>query len=566
MLIIMSMITDFPSLNLADPLLKAVESLGFTAPTSVQAQVIPAALAGGDLMVSSQTGSGKTAAFLLPLLHQLLSREGGLRNAGPTPEVLVLCPTRELAQQVAADAIALVRFVRGLRIATVVGGMPYGRQIAQLRGAQVVIATPGRLLDLQSGGNIPLHGVQQLVVDEADRMLDLGFADDLRAIHELCENLTQTLMFSATFASKIMRLAESMMTTPTRIELATAQDKHANITQTLHWADNASHKHQLLTHWLEQPELEQAVVFASTQADSEAIADELRAKGFQASCLHGAMPQKVRNRRLDALRRGHTQILVATDVAARGIDVPSISHVINFGLPMKPEDYVHRIGRTGRAGRSGIAVTLAEPKERHKIRAIESYTRQPIAAMIVPGLEPKIQSREARPSRGGPRHGGGGGGRREYAKPAYSESRYTESRQEGARGRTFGERGQKAYPKPEFRDGETRPARREFGRNEGAARPAVAPRSNERSNEARAPRFEERSGGFRERTERGSERRFEERAASGRTARPAFRDGEEAPRRPSVKPRSEFRPSSGGGGYVKRRDNAAGARPRFIQD
>jgi superfamily II DNA/RNA helicase len=435
-------VSTFEALGLAAPLLHAVAQLGFTQPTSVQAQAIPAALKGGDWMVSSQTGSGKTAAFLLPMLHRLLNAGAPTQTRVATPRAVVLCPTRELAQQVAADAIDLMRgvgdamradskhhpmrdAVRGLRVATVVGGMPFGKQLFDLRGAQLVIATPGRLLDLHTRGQIALDGTQVLVVDEADRMLDLGFAEDLAAIQDATAAREQTLMFSATFAPRIMALASKLMRTPGRLELATAHDVHADITQTLHWADNMGHKQKLLEHWLSDAEVDQAVVFASTQGDTEAIAEALQQMGHSAIALHGAMPQAVRNRRLQNVRDGRVRVLVATDVAARGLDVPSISHVINFGLPMKAEDYVHRIGRTGRAGRSGVAITIAEHRERGKIRAIEAYTRQPIQTREIAGLEPTPQKpRPAKPlpgqrhgqGQGRGRPGGfGGGGRRDGA-------------------------------------------------------------------------------------------------------------------------------------------------------
>ena len=432
-------VSNFEALGLASPLLHAVAQLGFTQPTSVQAQAIPAALKGGDWMVSSQTGSGKTAAFLLPMLHRLLNAGAPTQTKVATPRAVVLCPTRELAQQVAADAIDLMRgvgdamradskhhpmrdAVRGLRVATVVGGMPFGKQLFDLRGAQLVIATPGRLLDLHTRGQIALDATQVLVVDEADRMLDLGFAEDLAAIQDATAAREQTLMFSATFAPRIMALATKVMRSPGRLELATAQDVHADITQTLHWADNMGHKQKLLEHWLSDAEVDQAVVFASTQTDTEAIAEALQQMGHSAIALHGAMPQSVRNRRLQNVRDGRVRVLVATDVAARGLDVPSISHVINFGLPMKAEDYVHRIGRTGRAGRSGVAITIAEHRERGKIRAIEAYTRQPIQAREIAGLEPTPPKPRPTKPLPGQRHGQGrgrpggfGGGRRDGA-------------------------------------------------------------------------------------------------------------------------------------------------------
>ena len=491
--------TEFQSFALAASLLKNVAELGYTEATAVQAQVIPAALAGGDLLVSSQTGSGKTAAFLLPLINQLIEANP---NSSPVPgraqpKVLVLCPTRELAQQVTADAVNLVRGMKGIRIATVMGGMPYGKQIQALKGALLVVATPGRLLDLCDSKAIRLDDVKQLVIDEADRMLDMGFADDLEAIDKRCAGRNQTLMFSATFAPKIMSLANALTTDAKRIELAHAGDKHANIEQKLHWADSNSHKHKLLEHILADANLDQAVVFASTQVESEKIADTLRANGYEATALHGAMPQAVRMRRLESLRKGHTKILVATDVAARGIDVPRISHVINFGLPMKPEDYTHRIGRTGRAGRNGVAITLVEHRDRAKIRNIERFTQQDIVASVIAGLEPQAKPSfgggGGRPGGGGGRPGGnrsgGGGGR--YGSGARSESRsggggggnrsgnHFESRSSDSRPASSGDsRPSSGDSRPGNRFADSRPARSADSRpaRTGDSRPSAGPR------------------------------------------------------------------------------------------
>ncbi len=466
----------FLTLDLAPELIKACMDLGYTQPTPVQTKVIPLALPTEgadkgakkyiDLMVSSQTGSGKTAAFLLPVLHTLLKQmaqaEADERQAyeeavaqaaakgeaapkrpkrkdptnarnfkAPTPGALIVCPTRELAQQVAHDAIDLVQHCRGLRVANIVGGMPYQLQIAKLQNANLVVATPGRLLDLQRSMQIKLDQVQFLVVDEADRMLDLGFSDDLAEINQLTIDRKQTMMFSATFAPRIQQLAARVMREPQRVSIDNPQEKHVNIKQVLYWADNAQHKRKLLDHWLRDTGINQAIVFASTQIECDGLANDLQQDGFDAVALHGALSQGLRNRRLMALRQGQVQILVATDVAARGIDVPTITHVFNFGLPMKAEDYTHRIGRTGRAGRDGLAITFAELRDRRKIFDIEAYTRQPIKAEVVDGLEPKQRipeaprpgfagrngggGRDARgPGRGfaGPREGGFGGGER----------------------------------------------------------------------------------------------------------------------------------------------------------
>lgn len=471
----------FAVLGLAPELLAAVADLGFTQPTTVQNQAIGLAMSQGegvafnDLMVSSQTGSGKTAAFLLPVLHTLLAQQAAERAASERdaaealargeaqpkrarksplnprhfkaaePGALILCPTRELAQQVAHDAIDLVKHCKGLRIANVVGGMPYQMQIARLQNANLVVATPGRLLDLQRSGQIKLEGVQFLVVDEADRMLDLGFAEDLAEVHQLTANRRQTMMFSATFASRIQQLATRVMRNPRRVQVDSPQEKHANIKQVLFWADNATHKRQLLDHWLRDTNIDQAIVFATTKVECDALANDLQQAGFAAVSLHGDLPQGLRNRRLMALRSGQVQFLVATDVAARGIDVPTITHVFNFGLPMKSEDYTHRIGRTGRAGRDGLAVTFAEFRDRRKITDIEVYSRQRFQAEVVPGLEPKARPAPA-PRAGfgakraapGHREGRGFGGG--YGKaPGFGKASFGKSG-ERARGDRFAKR------------------------------------------------------------------------------------------------------------------------------
>ncbi len=437
----------FAQLGLMPELVRAVADLGYTQPTTVQAQVIPKSLHGDshrDLMVSSQTGSGKTAAFLLPILHDLenLRREKDRaesqewsqklkeaeaagspppkkpRRKNPTdkrffkaaqPQALILCPTRELAQQVAHDAIGLVQYIKGVRIASIIGGLPYAQQVARLQNASLVVATPGRLLDLERGGQIKLDQVQYLVLDEADRMLDLGFAEDLEAVHALTEKRSHTLMFSATFAPRIQSLAANLMRQPERIQIDSPQERHANITQTLYWADHSAHRRKLLDHMLRDTAINQAIVFASTQVECDGLAQDLADAGFSAAALHGALSQGMRNRRLGQLRDGRIQFLVATDVAARGIDVSTISHVFNYGLPMKAEDYVHRIGRTGRAGREGIAITIAEFRDRFRIKDIEFYTKQVLSTGLIPGLEPKAAPPQPKKGFGGGKGSGASG-------------------------------------------------------------------------------------------------------------------------------------------------------------
>jgi superfamily II DNA/RNA helicase len=386
---------NFDTLGLHEALTKAVADSGYDTATEVQQQAIPAALQGRDLMVSASTGSGKTASFILPALQRILAARADTtqkRERGTVygPRILVLTPTRELAIQVAKAAETYGRHVQGLRVATVVGGVPYPAQLKALRGPlDILISTPGRLLDHLQTGKAVLSHVDVLVLDEADRMLDMGFIDDITTIADHLPKERQTVMFSATFAGNVGNLARNLLRDPQRIDVASHTDTHANIEQRLHWADNNHHKNALLDHILTQREMEQALVFTSTQRDADWLADRLADMGHHVASLHGGHPQGRRNRVLQGLRSKQLKILVATDVAARGIDVPTISHVINYGLPMKAEDYVHRIGRTGRAGRNGLAVTLAERMDAGMIRRIQHFTTQNIPVTTVAGLEPK---------------------------------------------------------------------------------------------------------------------------------------------------------------------------------
>ncbi|QPF32483.1 DEAD/DEAH box helicase [Acinetobacter lwoffii] len=536
----------FADFSLDDSLTQALDALGFTTPTPVQEQAIPAALEGKDLLVSSQTGSGKTAAFLLPTLNALANQDTLVpfkdrMKAVTQPNILVISPTRELAQQVCQDAIAFVRHMKGVRIAAIMGGMPFGKQIQQLKGAQVVVATPGRLLDLVNRRQIKLDKVDALIVDEADRMLDLGFSEDLEAIGELAANRKQTLMFSATFAPRIITLAERMMNDPMRISIETGHSTNTDITQTLHWTDGFEHKKKLLTHWLNEEDVDQAVVFASTQEDTDMLAEELAEAGLSVVALHGAMPQTVRNRRLRSIREGRAKILVATDVAARGLDVPTISHVINFGLPMKNEDYVHRIGRTGRAGRTGKAITLATYRERGKIRALEDFLDARLNVSEIEGLEPSPPP--ARGSRDGAGRGRGrDGGRRDGGRGGFGGGRRFEGESNFKRREGGDDRPRRSFDdkprgeRPAF--GEDRP-RRDFG-----DRPA--------------PR---REGGFGDRPQRSFDDRpkrdFGDRAAPRREG--GF--GDRPQRSFDDRPKRDF-----GDRAAPRREGGFGDRPRSNDD
>jgi superfamily II DNA/RNA helicase len=437
---------SFDTLGLPEILLAAVREAGYETATQVQAQAIPQGLAGADLMVSSRTGSGKTAAFLLPILAQLLAhreanpgvlpaampgrsfhasprnQRGGPRaprsNApAVNPKALVLAPTRELAQQVAQMAMQLGRGIPGFSVCTIVGGMPYQAQLQRLRfGADLVIATPGRLQDIAAQVPAMLTEIKTLVLDEADRMLDLGFIDDIEAIAAMLPKERQTVMFSATFDGRVGSLARELLNEPQRIEVVSDSVQKALIEQRLHWADHPMHRAALLEHLLADATVDQAVVFASTQIEAEQMANQLAELGHAVAALHGGMPQGKRNRTLMGLRRRELRVLVATDVAARGIDVPTISHVINVGLPMKAEDYVHRIGRTGRAGRTGLAITLALREDLPRLRRLQAYTKDALTPSRVEGLEPKKPDPVIFSERG-PRTGGfeGGGERRPFA-------------------------------------------------------------------------------------------------------------------------------------------------------
>jgi superfamily II DNA/RNA helicase len=379
---------SFSSLGLDSSLLDNLARLGYAEPTPVQRAAIPAALAGGDLLVSSQTGSGKTAAFVLPGLERLRSAAA---RAGKGPRMLVLAPTRELAMQVEK---ATHGYCAGQKLLTacLVGGVPFGKQLAQVRKAiDIVIATPGRLKDHMDRGSVPLGRVELLVLDEADRMLDMGFQEEIDAIVARAPKERQTLLFSATLAGVVGRLAARVTRNPKRIEIGRHEQARLDITQHALIADNEAHKGRMLDSLLREVEVEQALVFTAMKRTAADLTFSLVAKGFAAGALHGDMQQKERTRALKALREGRMRVLVATDVAARGIDVPGINLVVNYDAPRMAEDYVHRIGRTGRAGRAGIAVTFLGRDDRSLVRRIERFTGNKVSLVEIPGLEPRTR-------------------------------------------------------------------------------------------------------------------------------------------------------------------------------
>jgi superfamily II DNA/RNA helicase len=395
---------SFENLNLNPAILKAIAETGYTEPTPIQAQSIPEIMAGHDLMASSQTGSGKTAAFILPALNRLAT-PSAVNSKGP--RVLVLTPTRELAQQVCDAATKYGKNMR-FKIISILGGMPYPVQNRLLSShVDILVATPGRLIDHLERGRIDFSRLEMLILDEADRMLDMGFVDDVERIAQATPATRQTLLFSATLEGVVGNLASRLLKTPKKISVSAAKDKHENIEQRMMFADDVAHKNKMLSHLLTDVEVNQALVFTATKRDADGLADQLSAQGHSVAALHGDMSQRERNRTLLNMRNGNVRILVATDVAARGLDVRGISHVINFDLPKFAEDYVHRIGRTGRGGSSGIAISFASNRDAQLLKRIERYTEQSIKMHTIEGLEPKYKLRTGGPSSDRPRSGNG---------------------------------------------------------------------------------------------------------------------------------------------------------------
>ncbi len=452
---------NFAEIGLHPAILKALTDSGYSQPTAVQQQAIPAALSGRDLMVSSQTGSGKTAAFMLPALHLFATQQrpatarasASERRPGPSrghhdrlrfqpaqPRMLVLTPTRELALQVTAATEKYGRQLHQVRAVAILGGMPYPKQMELLgRNPEILVATPGRLIDHMSSGKIDFSQLQILVLDEADRMLDMGFIEDIERIVAATPSARQTLLFSATLDGTVGDMAQRMTRSALRIQVDAVSARHDHIEQRMHFVDDLAHKNRLLDHLLRDASIAQALVFTATKRDADTLSDRLNIAGLNAAALHGDMHQGARNRTLTAMRRGQLRILVATDVAARGIDVPTITHVFNYDLPKAAEDYVHRIGRTGRAGRSGLAISLVHHAEHFNVRKIERFTKQMIPVEVVVGHEPTRRAPSASP--------------RPAGKPAWK----------GAEKRSFGQSAGQAdsrFSKPSAprRDGAARPS------------------------------------------------------------------------------------------------------------
>jgi ATP-dependent RNA helicase RhlE len=402
----------FTRMGLPAPIVKGVRAAGYTEPTPIQARAIPLVLAGHDLVGAAQTGTGKTAAFLLPILARLMDGPRGVR-------ALVLVPTRELAAQVETNAREYARFTN-VRAGVVFGGVPIGPQERMFRRNEVdlLVATPGRLLDLHGRMALTLEDVEVLVLDEADRMVDMGFAPDLGRILDLLPRQRQTMMFSATMPPALNRVANEALSNPQRVDLAPPSRPAAGITQAVYPVPHHL-KVDLLDQVLLAPEVGSVIVFTRTKHGADRLTRQLQRRGHSVAAIHGDRTQGQRERALGDLKRGRVQVLVATDIASRGIDVKDISHIINFDVPRTPEDYVHRIGRTGRVDATGDAFTLMSPEERADVAAIERFLGHAIPRVVMPDFDYRraagrvVTERQERPApepRSG--HGKAGGGRR----------------------------------------------------------------------------------------------------------------------------------------------------------
>jgi len=410
---------SFESLGLAEPLVKAVNELGYTSPTPIQQQAIPAVLGGGDLLAGAQTGTGKTAGFTLPILQRLHTYYAEHRGAKRAVRALILTPTRELAAQVEESVRAYSKYVK-LRSTAMFGGVSINPQIDALkRGVDIVVATPGRLLDHMQQKTIDLSNLDILVLDEADRMLDMGFIHDIKRVLAKLPPQRQNLLFSATFSDEIKSLADSLLDSPALIEVARRNTTAESVAQKIHPVDR-DRKRELLTHLIREHNWFQVLVFTRTKHGANRLAEQLTKDGISAMAIHGNKSQSARTRALAEFKSSTLQVLVATDIAARGIDIDQLPHVVNFDLPNVPEDYVHRIGRTGRAGATGEAVSLVCVDEKQLLRDIERLIKREIPQEVIAGFEPDpsakpepIQQRRGQQPRGG--NAGGGGNRQPRA-------------------------------------------------------------------------------------------------------------------------------------------------------
>jgi len=410
---------SFSTLGLSDALVRAVSETGYTSPTPIQQQAIPAVLNGGDLLAGAQTGTGKTAGFTLPLLHRLSTDAVGVKQTGNKTaraiRALILTPTRELAAQVEESVRVYGKYTH-LNSAVIFGGVGINPQIKQLKhGVDILVATPGRLLDHMDQGTVDLSKIEILVLDEADRMLDMGFIRDIRKVLAGLPAKRQNLLFSATFSDEIKALADGLLDKPATIEVARRNSTVEIIAQKIHPVDRDK-KHPMLAHLIKSNNWHQVLVFTRTKHGANKLVEQLEKDGIGAMAIHGNKSQSARTKALSEFKDNKLQVLVATDIAARGIDIDQLPHVVNYDLPNVPEDYVHRIGRTGRAGATGEAVSLVCVDEHQMLKDIEKLIKQTLPRDVIPGFEPDpsarpqpIQLRSGGPGhRNGPSRNGGG--------------------------------------------------------------------------------------------------------------------------------------------------------------
>lgn len=427
----MSSSVQFADLGLADPLLRAIADAGYSAPTPIQAQAIPHVLSGKDLLAAAQTGTGKTAGFTLPILHLLLGEPAALRKPG-RPRCLILTPTRELTAQVEESVKTYGRHTR-IQSMVMFGGVNINPQITALRKpVDILVATPGRLLDHCSQKTVDLSGVEILVLDEADRMLDMGFIRDIRKILALLPKQRQNLLFSATFSDEIRELAKGVLHNATEVSVAARNTTAERVEQAVHLVPQ-SHKRDVLSHIIRESGWHQVLVFTRTKHGANRLAEKLVKDGLSAAAIHGNKSQAARTRALEGFKQGKVSVLVATDIAARGLDIDQLPQVVNFELPNVPEDYVHRIGRTGRAGAAGSAISLVDQEEIKYLRAIERLIKRQIPQLPAPtGWTPSPASsasddrpRQERPRQDRPRREGASTRQapRTGAAPARTESK-----------------------------------------------------------------------------------------------------------------------------------------------
>lgn len=535
----------FEDLKLNKPILKALTKSGYTNPTPIQAGAIPHALDGRDLLLSAQTGSGKTAAFVLPILDKLSREERLEKNI----YALILTPTRELAQQVHDSVRGYGANVRGLYSIPLVGGAPYSGQIRALRkGVQIVIATPGRLIDHMNEGRVDLSKLDVLVLDEADRMLDMGFADDIKTILENAPQTRQTVMSSATWDGAVGKIAESFTVNPERVSIKV---ESAHIEESVYFCDDFHHKNKILLELLNDQDINQAVIFTATKRSTEQLTETLTDAGLKARYLHGDLPQGKRNRIISDVKNGKCDFLIATDVAARGIDISAISHVVNYDLPRQVEDYVHRIGRCGRAGRTGVAMNLCSFDDRGQLRNINRYLKRNMSEAVVEGLEPKRApfEQEERRKKGG-RDGRGRQDRREGRR-----------RFERRDDRGFGARAERSERR--FDDKPRYNERRDdrFDRRDRHADAGFERRGERNYNDHRERRFDDKPR-F-EREPYRVERRFDEELGYYRNDRPERQGGERRYGDRQDRGYGEYRPREQRS--FDRRDDRAD-RPRFDRE